>query len=830
MAGDGLDMSAFMGQFKEEVQELIEQTTQHLLELEKSPNATETMKEIARAVHTIKGSARLMGLEKINEITHLLEDVLVAVRDGKLAFTATMADLTFETLDLVTAATESASETGAENIETEDLCARIRQAAAGAPPVEADEDTPVLEDADDDAVQFEAEEPVEEPEDVELGEVAEIEEEAPEEPDSKPEDFKVFEKSLPQKKTKRGGKRKPPAPDAKSQPKEEPRPAPQPVPAPSAPTKERRQPVSETIRVDTAKLDSLAGVAGEMVVNLIKLEAISSTIRRIAGLSREHVRAWQQIRDALTSAGGGGLSEAGPDGSVLPVDDLVRRCDTASASCLSEIERLAQQLNEDVIRIGTSTRKLEEDVMSIRMRPVSGLFDTFPRAVRDLARELGKPVNLILEGGDTELDRKILEAIRDPLLHLVRNAVDHGIESQDERAKLDKNPEGEIRLSAWQQGDQVFVQVADDGKGIHPVAVRDSAVAKGVIDRSTADALSLQDSLRLIFEPGFSTKTTVSDLSGRGVGMDVVKSSVEDLNGEVRVDSTIGAGSSITLVLPLTLAISRALLVKSEDRTFAIPTVSVESTAKVALSDVKSVEGKAAIIVRDATVPILQLSNTLGLAPSPSAEPNGALYVVIVSYANQRFGFIVDELIGEQEIVVKRLETPLKRVTNVAGAAILGSGDVVVVLHVPDIVSGARATLLKVTARDRAPAEQVRARKRVLIVEDSLTAREMERTMFEAAGYEVETAIDGVEGLEKLEQQAVDLVVTDVQMPRMDGFELTSRLRSHDRLKNIPVVVVTSRGEEADRKRGLEVGADAYLVKSSMSQPDLLDCARRLVG
>ena len=596
-----------------------------------------------------------------------------------------------------------------------------------------------------------------------------------------------------------------------------------------ASTESRRAPTAETIRVDTGKLDGLANVAGEMVMNLIKFEAKADLVRQIVGTAKQHLRVWQQLRDQLAPAVGTLIATPTDGLNPTELEQLINRCDNTGASVLTELERLSQQFNEDVMRVGTTTRMIEEDVLSIRMHPVSTLFNTFPRAVRDMARELGKPIDLVVEGGETELDRKILEAIRDPLLHLVRNAVYHGIESTEERERAGKPPKAVVRLSAWQQGDQVFIQVADDGQGIDPVKVREAAVSKGLIDQSTAETLARNDCLRLIFEPGFSTSETINDISGRGVGMDVVKVSVEEMHGEVRIETTAGVGTEIILALPLTLAITRVILLKTQDRTFAIPTASIETTVKVTSQEIRSVEGKEAIIVRNATVPIFLLSRILGMNPSSELATDRGLHVLVISHSQHRVGFVVDELIGEQEIVVKPLGAPLNKVKNVAGAATLGSGDVVVVLHVPDIVAAARGAVLKSTVRDRTESQAVSTRKRVLVVEDSLTARELEKSMFEAAGYEVQTAVDGVEGLEKLADETVDLIVTDIQMPRMDGFAMIRRLKSDDRYGNIPVIIVTTRSDEADRKRGLELGADAYLAKSSLNRTDLLECTRRLI-
>ena len=856
MPEDDLDMSTFMGAFKEESQELVATVTEGLLKLEQTPDDTERLKEIARAVHTLKGNARLMGLDKINQLTHRLENMLVAMRDGQLPFTPAAADLVLDTLDLVSTASNNACETGQEGIEIETICDRIDQAAQGSPASSEANKSEATAEPEQGTLQEVPDSPQPQTEDdaaaspVSAAEPAErggtpvkkktakgtggrartkrSRKKATTKTDSQATEGTGSEKHAPRKKSKTAPVA--PTPQAATVPESKPDKATPPDAVPSTTTESRRAPTAETIRVDTGKLDGLANAAGEMIMNLIKFEAKADSVRQIVGMAKQHVRVWQQLRDELTPSLGTLIAASGDGVNPAELEQLINRCDNTGASVLTELERLSQQLNEDVMRVGTTTRMIEEDVLSIRMHPVSTLFNTFPRAVRDMARELGKLVDLIVEGGDTELDRKILEAIRDPLLHLVRNAVYHGIESAEERERMEKEPKAVVRLSAWQQGDQVFIQVADDGRGIDPAKVREAAVSKGLIDQSTAETLTRDDCLRLIFEPGFSTAATISDISGRGVGMDVVKVRVEEMHGEVRVESTVGAGTAVILALPLTLAISRAILIRTHDRTFAIPTASIETTVKVTSKEIKSVEGKEAIIVRNATVPIFPLSQILGMDASSGRDGDIALHILVISHSQQRVGFIVDELIGEQEIVVRPLGAPLKKVKNVAGAATLGSGEVVVVLHVPDIVAAARGAVLKPTSRDHSKSLPASRRKTVLVVEDSLTARELEKSMFQAVGYEVQTAIDGVEGLERLAEGTVDLIVTDIQMPRMDGFAMIRHVKSDDRYRNIPVIIVTTRSDEADRRRGLELGADAYLAKSSLSQSDLLENTRRLIG
>jgi len=804
-----------------------------------------------------------MGFQDVNRLAHHLENMLEAVRDGRLAFGSAVADLVLETLDAISAASQASEPGEAEqSARIDQLCQRLDQAAQGTLPTPAEEEPTPAEEEESGSKERSSPsnrgEPLDQSESTEQGRppdksqpsasAAHAEAGSTDTSTARPEPASKAGVAKPST----GG---PQETATARQASSETRPAEQPTArtgtntprptaaAPSVPgagsgpggqaasgsTRTRSKVNHGTVRVSTHKLDALANLASDMIVNLHRYEAVAASVRRAVWAARQQRRAWQRLRDELSSLQPKADGQADQD-ETTRFSEWLRQCDQATAALLSELERLARRLSLETARVGTSTRRLEEEVLSVRMQPVSTLFRTFPRAVRDIAKQLGRSVRLTTEGGETELDRKILEAIRDPLLHLVRNAVWHGIESPSEREAAGKKPEGLIRLKAWQQGGQVFIEVADDGRGIDPAAVRDAAVAKGVVDRQTAQLLGRDECLRLIFEPGFSTSRTASDIAGRGVGLDVVKSSVEEMRGEVRVASEVGQGTAITLVLPLTLAVARALLVRCGSNKLAVPSASVELTLKLKPGDLQRVAGKRAVVIRNAAVPVLPLSRVLWSDRTGGTGQTPSLYLVVVAHSQQRFGFLVDELIGEQEIVVKPLNAPVRRVPNLAGAAVLGEGDVVLVLHVPEVVAAARTLVLGETGREPASASDDRSTKRVLVVEDSPTARDIERNLLEAEGYQVDTAGDGVEALQKLAEQPFDLIVTDIQMPRMDGFELLDRVRSDQRYRDIPVLIVTTRDSEEDRRRGLEAGADGYLVKSALHPSELLEFARRLVG
>jgi two-component system chemotaxis sensor kinase CheA len=457
------------------------------------------------------------------------------------------------------------------------------------------------------------------------------------------------------------------------------------------------------------------------------------------------------------------------------------------------------------------------------------VFNTFPRAVRDLAKQFNKDVELEIEGGDTELDKKVLEEINDPLIHIMRNAVDHGIESVADRATAGKPGKGTIHLAARQEGDHIVIEISDDGAGIDPDKVRAAAVRKGFISQAEAASMSDREARYLIFEAGFSTSAIITEISGRGVGMDVVREFVvEKLKGSLDVQSELGKGSVFRLTIPLTLAIIRALLVRVSGRVFALPTASIEETLRIEPSEVIKVEGREVIRRQRRTIPLVHMRDVLGLEAVP---PEGKkLPMVTVGFSGHRMGFLVDGFAGEQQIVIKPLGTHLQRVDNVAGVTILGAGEIVPILNVPDLMNHARHRA-GVRVRQDVVAPQVESGpKTILICEDSFTTRELERSIFEAAGYDVETAIDGAIGFAKLKEGLqVKAVVTDVQMPNMTGFQLTRAIKGDDALKHIPVVIVTSLEREEEKAEGIDAGADAYITKSVFNQDTLIDTVERLI-
>jgi two-component system chemotaxis sensor kinase CheA len=573
-----------------------------------------------------------------------------------------------------------------------------------------------------------------------------------------------------------------------------------------------------TIRIRTAQVDNLLNVISEVVIAQIKDEQRIHDMKGALTSADESLKAWQRVKAMLITMGGETIIDAlGSDLSAM--DEMLSEHRRDSAAIVASYV-------DDISRSSVVVGDLQEQGMRLRMLPANTIFQSFPRAVRDLAKQFSKDISLVIEGGDTELDKKVLEEINDPLIHIMRNAVDHGIEDPATRLALGKPAEGTIVLSARPEGDRILIEVSDDGGGVDPQKVRESAVRKGYITEAEAKVMSDREAQYMIFEAGFSTASIITEISGRGVGMDVVREFVvEKLKGSLDLDSQVGRGTVFRLTIPLTLAIIRALMLRVGDQVYALPTASVDETLRIEQSEIIKVEGRDVIRRQRRMIPLVRLSEILGVAPAPTGLK---VPIATIGYSGHRMGFIVDAFVGEQQIVIKPLGSHLRKVSNVAGVTILGAGEVVPILNVPDLMANARTRSgQRVGMIQREDREGPRS---VLICEDSFTTRELERSIFEAAGYAVETANDGAHGLARLKEGLrVDAVVTDVQMPNMTGFQLTRAIKSDPALAEMPVIIVTSLERDEEKAEGVDAGADAYITKSVFNQDTLLDTVERLI-
>lgn len=584
---------------------------------------------------------------------------------------------------------------------------------------------------------------------------------------------------------------RPPLPAAEAAPEPAPEPDPPAAPEPTAPA----QPPGgeETVRVAVAKLDTLMNQVGELVVARI---AADQQLGELRNLRHELAR--------LEPAGAGRLA------------GIRRRVDLLVRGCQADGRRLARVVGE-----------LRDEVRRARMLPVSTVFDGFPRLHRDITRELGKEADLEVRGGEVEVDRAVLEQLRAPLTHLLRNALDHGLEAAEARALAGKPRRGSVVVCAVQREGVLQVEVADDGAGIDPARVRARALQRGLLTADAADRADDREVLDLVFRSGFSTATEVTGLSGRGVGLDVVRDHVERLHGTITLDTEVGRGTKFRLELPLTVATTLCLLVSAAGRPFGLPVTNVVRLERVRGEDMGWVAGAVVVPIGGRPIPMVPAATLLGLQEPAGRESRT---VVVVGSAERRTALAVESLLGVQEVVIKPLPWPFARVGGTAGAATLASGDVVMILNAADLTRPGHAAEPGGAATEPPPLDVAPPRQAsVLVVDDSAVTRTLEKGILEAAGYQVRVAPDGAVALELLQRERCDLVVTDIEMPRLDGFALTARVRADEQLRDLPVVLVTSLDSEDDRRRGVEVGADAYIVKGAFDQDRLLETIRRLI-
>ncbi|MBD2122796.1 hybrid sensor histidine kinase/response regulator [Trichocoleus sp. FACHB-262] len=584
----------------------------------------------------------------------------------------------------------------------------------------------------------------------------------------------------------------------------------------------------ETIRVETQKLDALMIQTGELTVTKIRVAHRLSEIEAIASLWEEWSRDTFVNRFVFSSS-----DRPATQRDLKQLQTFYQRTEERLDRLGLLINRLKSDAYEDNARLDIVASELEEGVRTLRLLPLSTIFQLLPRIVRDLAKQQGKEVNLIIEGGETRADKRILEEMKDPLMHMVRNAIDHGIESPAEREKLGKSRQATIRLKGYQTATNIVIEISDDGRGLDVESIRQTALKREVIREADLAVMTPSQIQALIFSPGFSTRNFVTEISGRGVGLDVVRTNVERLKGTIQVESQLGQGCTFRIQMGTTLATAHVLIVEVQGRPYAIPVEAVHTTLLVQPHEIFAIEGRETIILADQPVSIVKLADLLELKSSPPSRPaqpgfsSKLLPCIILKVGSDRVGLLVEALLDEQDVVLKPQSKLLKRVRNVAGATILGTGEVCMVLNPQDLLKSVRQRAT--TLAPKAFAEVQAPKQVVLLVEDSITIRTQEKRILESAGYEVVTAVDGLDGFNKLRNREFDAVISDVQMPNLDGLGLTAKIRQHKEYSELPIILVTSLATDEDKRRGAEAGANAYITKGTFDQKVLLDTLRRLV-
>ena len=573
------------------------------------------------------------------------------------------------------------------------------------------------------------------------------------------------------------------------------------VTAPPAAPPDAKLKAAETVRVRLSKLDELIKLMGEVVSSHARMR---QRLVDIHGIEHE-------------------LSEHGQ---------------SADENVAGHLHRFAQTLKDDVQAQEVLMDELHDKTLMMRMLPLAIVFEPAGRLVRELARSIGKQVECMVIGAEIELDRQMIDKLSDPIIHLIRNGIDHGLESPEKRLAVGKPAQGRLTLSARQDGGWVVIEVVDDGGGIPLAALREKAVKKGFISEEKAAALSDQETIDLIFLPGFSTSNIITDLSGRGVGMDVVKQCIlDDLQGVINVETRSGAGTTFSLRLPLSLAVMRVLLVEVDGLPFGFTAQCVAELLRLPREEMLTVAERNAVIIRNEFVPVVSLSELLRI-PAHLARPDTqahtlGLLLLVLRVRNEKIALLVDDLLDERDMVIKPLPEHMRKLPMVSGVVTTGKNELVGVLHAPallDLARRVRTQAVHAKADRYADAHAAEGRYKVLVVDDSLNTREIEKDVLEAYGYEVTLAEDGLDGLRKAIDGDFDAVLTDVEMPNMDGFTLTARLRQEEKYRNKPIVIITSREKEEDKRRGVQVGADAYIVKGDFDQSNLVDTLRALLG
>lgn len=591
---------------------------------------------------------------------------------------------------------------------------------------------------------------------------------------------------------------------------------------------------AETIRIPKHRLDSLLLQVEELVaVKLIArqhLYDIRGILGQVDRWAEELARIRPLLRKTAPLRDGAGEERSEAGGAASAVRGFLERQQPASKEISGRLALLKKTFDGDSRTIGRMVDSLLEDMKDVLLFPCSSLLDIFPRIVRDLSKERGKEIDFRVGGGEIEIDNRILQELKDPLVHLVRNCVDHGIEAPADRIGRGKPPRGKLSISVSQtDSGKVEILVTDDGGGIDPERVRSSAVSKGIITKEEASRMGEAEAIFLVFRSGFSTAPAVTTLSGRGLGLAIVREKIENLGGTVTVETRRDSGTAFRILIPLTLATFRGTFVRVGERIFAVPTMNVERVIGVRRESVKTVENLETIDLDGKATSLVRLGTVLELADDRPGEDADPVPSLVLGSGGTRVAFQVDEVLNEQEILVKKLGKSLSRVRNVAGATVLGAGNVVPVLSVSDLLKSAARSAGTTRPVSGVPAKKGKKRKRILVVEDSITARTLLKGILESAGYVVVTTVNGIDGFTALRSQSFDLVVSDVQMPRMNGLELTEKIRATKELQDLPVILVTALESQEDKRKGVSAGANAYIVKSGFDQADLLTSIRRMI-
>ena len=819
--------------FKIASEEHLQKIDEGLLYLEQHPGDSAKLEELLRETHSLKGDAGMLAVKNVASLAHQIEHILGGVKRGETELNRDISDRLSQGLDAIRKLVDEAVTGEDSGVNTFYVLASM-MGASNQPQLETPTAEPISSQIHEEELvkmQFTDSETAPSETNSETSSAANLDNNYSFSTLQSEQELLLQAQNLP---TASGA-----ATASASQP----------TVSGSSSSSYR----IETIRVATQNLDDLMTQAGELTVTKTRLVHRLSDIEKLTNL-------WETwTREAFMNRLAFHQIETEQNGSkknaiVIQLQNYYQRTEERLERLGTLVNRLKNRFHEDTARLELITEELKSEIRTLRLLPLSTIFNLFPRAVRDLAKREGKEVELVIEGAETRADKRILEEMKDPLMHMIRNAIDHGIETPEERKKLGKLPVATLRIKGYQTASNIIIEVADDGRGLNLDRIKQTAIKRNICTLEELANMTENQIQFLIFAAGFSTRTFVTEVSGRGVGLDVVRTNVEALKGSIQVESISGKGCTFRLQVSTSLATANVLIVAVEGIAYALPIEFIETAKLVAYDDIFAIEGKSTIVSDGQPlsvaylVDLLELKNR-GWLPNNRewrqeswrevnrqiqgeflTSNSAKMSCIILKVGEERLGLFIDALIDEQDVVIKPQSKLLKRVRNVSGATILGTGEVCMVLNPHDLIKSVRK---QVSSRGvsgaRSPIETVSRKQVILLAEDSIATRTQEKRILEGAGYEVVTAVDGLDALNKLKTRYFDALISDVQMPNLDGLGLTIKIRQQREYSELPIILVTSLASDEDRKRGADAGANAYIPKGTFNQDVLIETLKRLV-
>jgi two-component system, chemotaxis family, sensor kinase CheA len=760
--------------YKSATTERLQSLEASLLHLEKNPSDRAQLEAFLREAHTLKGDSRMLGVKDVETLIHQMEDLMAAVKRGESVITSELCDRIYRGIDAIRKLVREAVTGVKSGVNTFLVLAELMGAQANTAAPEAAPTPPQTNGNGNGNLS----------DDFLFADFATAISNQTEIPSTE-QPIAINEKLVESEQT---------------------------LTAESI----------DTIRVEATKLDALMRQAGELSIANLRIARRTSDIEEILRLYEEWSRDTSVNRSFLKQL----------DPKFKQVQDYWKRAETRLEKLGNLINHLKASASEDSASLESISNNLESGIQNLRLLPLSTVFNLFPRMVRDLAKHVGKQVKLDLEGAETRVDKRIIEEIKDPLLHIIRNAIDHGIETPEDRQSKGKPNRAKIHLRGYQRGDSIIIEITDDGRGLDLEAIKQTALQRGIIKEEELANLSTEQVKALIFTPGFSTRTEVTEISGRGIGLDVVRANVERLKGTIEVESVLGQGCEFRIHLSTNLATTHVLIAQVNQHPYAIPVESVETMLLLSRQEIFSIEGSQTITFEGQPVSVMWLADLLELPVTTPVSPQSAhtaarnLSCIILKIGTERLGILVDALLDRQDIFLKPQSKLLKRIRNISGATILGNGEVCMVVNPQDLLKsigkGSRTVVTQVV-------EEVKTQNKILLVEDSIIIRTQMKRLLEGAGYEVSIAVDGSEGFNKLKAGNYDAVVSDVEMPNINGLQLTAKIRQYREYSELPIILVTTLASPEDKRRGAEAGANAYLTKGDFDQKILIETLKRLI-